>query len=96
MKKLMIINLVIGLLIFSSLAYSRSTANKRMWYEDFDYIVAEIERLHPNPYRVIAKEEFESKFEHLLKDVNRLNSDEIIFEIAAIISSLEDLSLIHI
>jgi len=90
MKKLMIINLVIGLLIFSSIAYSRSTTNKKMWNQDFDYIITEIERLHPNPYRVMAKEEIESKFEQLLKKVNRLNSDEIIFEIAAIVSSLED------
>ncbi|MBN2826759.1 MAG: hypothetical protein JXQ26_02155 [Tissierellales bacterium] len=90
MKKRIIIVFSFLILLYFSDHYASTENNKAKWAEDFHFIQSEVERLHTDPYRVTSKEEFEARFETLLGRVNKLKDEEIVFEIASIISSLKD------
>ncbi len=89
-RRLTIILVILLIIIYIGYDYSLKENNKKMWSEDFDYIISEIERLHPNPYRVVSKEDFKMNFNDLLNRCNELSDEQVIFELATIITDMKD------
>jgi len=90
-KKYIIVILIVFIIIYSGVSYLTDTTDKeKLFQEDFDFIISEIERLHPNPYRVISKESFRGEFDSILSKVNELDEEKIIFEVGSAVASLED------
>lgn len=90
-KKYIIVVLIIIIMTYTGVSYLTNTTEKeKLWQEDFEFIISEIERLHQNPYRVTSKEAFRKEFEDILKKVNELEEEEIIFEVASVVASLKD------
>lgn len=88
-KKILALSAVI-LVIYIGITSIENKKSQKLWREDFDFIISEIERLHPNPYRVMSKASFEEGFDDLLSKVNKLEYEKIIAEVATLIASLRD------
>lgn len=57
--KYIIVVLLIFIMTYTGVSYLTNTTEKeKLWQEDFEFIISEIERLHPNPYGVTSKEVF--------------------------------------
>jgi len=78
-------------MIYTGVSYlTRTTEKEKLLQEDFEFIISEIEGLHPNPYRVISKESFRKEFDSILSKVDELNEQEVVFEVASAVASLKD------
>lgn len=88
-KKILALSAVI-LVIYIGITSIENKKSQKLWREDFDFIISEIERLHPNPYRVMSKATFEDSFDDLLSRVGKLEDEMIISEVGALIASLRD------
>ncbi len=83
------------LLFFCIATFEKNQAEIRaiereLWSEDFEYLVEQIEELHPNPYRVTSREILEAEFNKLVPMTDKLTEDEIAFEVGRIIALISD------
>jgi hypothetical protein len=56
------------------------------WREDVDHLVAELERLHPDPYFAVSREEFRAAADALLARVPDVTDDEVVVELMRLVA----------
>ena len=60
------------------------------WKKDLDFLTAEIERVHPNPYRKVTRAEFHSAVADLARRAPDLQPYAVVAELSRIMATLRD------
>lgn len=60
------------------------------WPQDLDFLVKEIERLHPNPYKAVARDEFRAAMSSLAARAKDMRGYEVVAELSRIMATIRD------
>ncbi|NNE99938.1 MAG: hypothetical protein HKN25_13035, partial [Pyrinomonadaceae bacterium] len=69
---------------------SRPPISVNQWREDIKFLVKTIERTHPNPYKKISREEFQSVVKRLDLEIPILSPEKIIVRMMQVTALLKD------
>lgn len=83
--------------LFSQFSYSQIdnsslslSSNIQAWEEDLQFLVTQIEQIHPNPYHGINQAEFQQAYEELYENLPQLTDDQIIVELMRLFGLLSN------
>lgn len=58
--------------------------------EDFNFFIKKLDKIHPNPYRIISKQDLEKRLSKLLSKYERIDHSTFIFEFIKIFCKIGD------
>lgn len=62
----------------------------KLWLQDIDYLIKNLEKRHIKPYHSISKQKVTQQINQLKQRLASLNSEEVYIELAKIVRSLDD------
>lgn len=87
-------NSSIAIIIFFIFSFAILIAGKNLrvnnWVGDIDYLVTNLNTIHPNPYDKVFREEFDNNILKLKENLHQMKNDQIKLRLQEVISTLGD------